>query len=681
MDNHAIAPREKQRYLFLLIFFVTLFVSPQLAKAENNLISRWSKGEVHLLDSQGEITPITDNLVINTDRFPFIELGNDSQTLLEVTGKTARHFSLMGEKRYSTKELLSKQVKTITGGLLKTIARFIAPRRWEGSNLVKGSDTSVKLEDGPHYQQFWETLIRSESRKNILETIVPDRYLAASVWYFQKERFDRAAYILEQLSNIYPNNTFYGQLRKEALEKTSYFEISKEIKRSRKKIQTTFPKLRNIALLIGNNEYQHPDWTQLENPIRDVLDLKAVLIEQYGFYEEDVLVRTNATEKEIYNAYKELKYHSSEESNVLIFYSGHGQYLDNQAYWVPVDANGKEAEHTFISSSQIRKKIESLNARHVLLISDSCFSGDLVRKSKGGNRYDLELSRHDQFLIENPSRHVLTSSRFNQPAYEGKNNSVFTRHLLKILRQERSNPISSTELFHELRNNMIDAGEEQTPQYSSLKSKGSLPDEEGDFLLIQQKKTNYKPKKIIKTRHEGGLVFRKMDLRFEEKSNKDISIRLTGVGVSWKHLWKGEKYDYGVHFQLGQYQHATSGLLEYEQGEMKIRSEETNSVNGTFIHVGWIINLLSDFYFLNVEMAYERDTLDDEENYLIESINGCLHIGIQHETENWFFRYLELGTCEPFLFQNVSPDMNTEEIKNFRKELSQYFGISFGTTF
>ena len=66
--------------------------------------------------------------------------------------------------------------------------------------------------------------------------------------------------------------------------------------------------------------------------------------------------------------------------NLLIYYAGHGE-LDNdeeRGYWLPIDADTTKRSK-WINNSYILDNIKATKAKHVLLISDSCFSGSLLQ--------------------------------------------------------------------------------------------------------------------------------------------------------------------------------------------------------------------------------------------------------------------------------------------------------------
>ena len=92
---------------------------------------------------------------------------------------------------------------------------------------------------------------------------------------------------------------------------------------------------RYLALLIGNNDYQH--WPKLKTAVFDVEMLRDVLLRRYGFRDQDVILLRDATRRGILGGFNRLRKQSSSEDSVLVYYAGHGVYSDNQdGYWIPV---------------------------------------------------------------------------------------------------------------------------------------------------------------------------------------------------------------------------------------------------------------------------------------------------------------------------------------------------------
>ena len=131
------------------------------------------------------------------------------------------------------------------------------------------------------------------------------------------------------------------------------------------------------ALIIGINDYKDPKIPDLETAVNDASAMAELLRERYGF-QVKVLVNREATRKAIYQSLRNLALSTKTNDSVLIYYAGHGD-LDrayNDGWWIPVDAKGGDPV-TYLDNVQVQKSMRNMKARHVLLISDSCYSGTL----------------------------------------------------------------------------------------------------------------------------------------------------------------------------------------------------------------------------------------------------------------------------------------------------------------
>ncbi len=156
------------------------------------------------------------------------------------------------------------------------------------------------------------------------------------------------------------------------------------------------------ALLIGVNRYREasplPD---LNGPVGDVDDLRALLTEQFGFRVAVVRDR-EATKEGILAALRSYQRSPAkalpdgvvptplgEEDNLLVWYAGHGQQGErgsaDHGYWLPYGVTADSA--SWLSFDEVRRELGrvAVGARHVLLVSDSCFSGGLSSDTVQGD--------------------------------------------------------------------------------------------------------------------------------------------------------------------------------------------------------------------------------------------------------------------------------------------------------
>jgi hypothetical protein len=231
---------------------------------------------------------------------------------------------------------------------------------------------------------------------------------------------------------------------------------------------------RYFALVIGNNTYQHlPD---LRTAVNDAKAVAGLLEQTYGF---SVTLLLDATRADIIEALDGLTESLSSTDNLLIYYAGHG-VLDEGAgrgYWLAVDAKPNRRTN-WVSNSTLTDTLSALQAKHVMVVADSCFSGTLVRAAKVGVRAGDYWRR----MAKKWTRVALVSGGL-EPVSDGSgNHSPFAKALLSAL---RGNPsiMDGTQLFDNVRRPVMTAAN-QTPQYADVRQAGH---DGGDFLFVRKK--------------------------------------------------------------------------------------------------------------------------------------------------------------------------------------------------
>ena len=144
-----------------------------------------------------------------------------------------------------------------------------------------------------------------------------------------------------------------------------------------------------------------------------------------------------------------------------------------------VDAEeGTQAD--WISIATITSTVKAMSAKHVMVVSDSCYSGRLTRDAptslKSGSEREDELRR----LSAKRSRTALVSGGL-EPVSDGggEGHSVFTRAFLTALR-ESTEVLDGQQLFTAIRRPVI-VNADQTPEYSDILRAGH---DGGDFLFV-----------------------------------------------------------------------------------------------------------------------------------------------------------------------------------------------------
>lgn len=240
------------------------------------------------------------------------------------------------------------------------------------------------------------------------------------------------------------------------------------------------------ALIIGNNHYTDPKgrWKSLKTAVKDARAVKGILQKNYGF--TDVQFLENASRRDVLIALSDLSKRVLTHDNVLVYYAGHG-YLDeenNKGFWVPVDAKGTD-QTTFLRNSTIRDELSLIASRskHTLLISDSCFSGSLLRSETRSMRPDTSNDLYYRKVANKRSVQIMSAGgvEYVDDSYRTSGHSPFTYFLLNELKNNDRKLITLSELSNNVKKAVAN-NVEQVPESGVLHGAG---DELGEFIFIK----------------------------------------------------------------------------------------------------------------------------------------------------------------------------------------------------
>lgn len=247
------------------------------------------------------------------------------------------------------------------------------------------------------------------------------------------------------------------------------------------------------ALIISNQDYpEGSGLADLKTPHGDAEALAAVLRNNFGFVTEAEvdgakvpLILRDATGLDIETALFSLSQIEGEKDTVLIFYAGHGLYeaATDKAYWLPADTK-MGRPFSYLPATAITDALLRINANNILMISDSCYSGALMRSGQDlpqtvtGDRL-LALHR----LSDKRSR-IVVASGGNEPVLDGGDgaHSVFAQALLTGLAGMEEDAFTVRELFDRYLLPMTVGRAAQEPQYRPIQSSGH---EGGDVVFAR----------------------------------------------------------------------------------------------------------------------------------------------------------------------------------------------------
>jgi hypothetical protein len=241
------------------------------------------------------------------------------------------------------------------------------------------------------------------------------------------------------------------------------------------------------ALVIGNNSYQSAsDYPALQSAVNDATAVAQVLRDRYG-YETRLLL--NGTRFDILSALNEMRETLTPNDNLLVYYAGHGEISADgqQGYWIPVDGQAGVAG-TWISNGAISEILDTMQARHVLVVADSCYSGAMTRSAQAS--FDTAVMPADKWaewvktMTAGRSRTALVSGGVQPVPDTGSGkHSYFARAFLNAL-EDNNRLLEAQRLFREVSSSLalaaVNAPVTQIPEYSPIRFAGH---EAGEFFF------------------------------------------------------------------------------------------------------------------------------------------------------------------------------------------------------
>jgi uncharacterized caspase-like protein len=246
----------------------------------------------------------------------------------------------------------------------------------------------------------------------------------------------------------------------------------------------------SYAVVIGEQQYKRGEYDSLNTPRSDATEVSMLLHDRFGFRTTiDLPGRPNVTlllldknRDEILELIEDVGSQIRPMDNLLIYYAGHGKRSDQRGYWIPSSAD-KDRLHTFIIDDEVSEEITQMKAKHILVVSDSCYSSALYR-SEGDNKETAEENIDRSHYLEDASarmsRRLLTSGS-DEPVEDnsGNGHSVFADEFLDALRTMQPNPFTDEELYIRLKPKVLSRAK-QTPTTRAIPNVG---DRDGHLIF------------------------------------------------------------------------------------------------------------------------------------------------------------------------------------------------------
>jgi tetratricopeptide (TPR) repeat protein len=139
-------------------------------------------------------------------------------------------------------------------------------------------------------------------------------------------------------------------------------------------IAATNPMGRTWVVFIENSSYE--TFASLDGPIKDISTVRRALanydIHNY-IHKKDM---TKAEMERFFNIELRDQVKKNQVKSLLVWYAGHGKFINDVGYWIPVDAK-RDDEFTYFNINGLKAGLQGYSdvVVHTLVVSDACESG------------------------------------------------------------------------------------------------------------------------------------------------------------------------------------------------------------------------------------------------------------------------------------------------------------------
>jgi hypothetical protein len=139
-------------------------------------------------------------------------------------------------------------------------------------------------------------------------------------------------------------------------------------------IAATNPMGRTWVVFIENSSYE--TFASLDGPIKDISTMRKALANydiHNTIYKKDM---TKAEMEKFFNIELRDLVKKNQVKSLMVYYAGHGKYINDVGYWIPVDAK-RDDEFTYFNINTLKAGLHGYSdvVVHTLVVSDACESG------------------------------------------------------------------------------------------------------------------------------------------------------------------------------------------------------------------------------------------------------------------------------------------------------------------
>lgn len=251
--------------------------------------------------------------------------------------------------------------------------------------------------------------------------------------------------------------------------------IEYKINREGALISEQNPMGKTWVVFIENSQYE--SFASLDGPVKDINLMKQAL-SAYSIH--NVIVKKDMDKDEMEKFFSiELRdlVRKNQVKSLMVWYAGHGKFINNVGYWIPVDAK-RDDEFTYFNINSLRAGMQGYTdiLIHTLIVTDACESGPSFYTAM---RSDRETPNCGDWQ----STRFKSSQVFSSAGYElAVDDSQFTRTFASSLINNPNQCIPIESIVDKV-SVAVKGNNQQEPMFGKIKG---FEDEDGTFFFISK---------------------------------------------------------------------------------------------------------------------------------------------------------------------------------------------------
>lgn len=307
----------------------------------------------------------------------------------------------------------------------------------ENDRIIRESPKINEIQPGKYRKITFRYFVNSEfhEQKLVFEVQAQDQDGEVALQSFHDMDINKDLKPLGEIWVMDGNDPNHGNVELETLP-----ELNIDIRQNIPK--TNAVNENAIAVIIGNKDYLKADVPPVDYALNDALLMKQYLMKTFGYREGNILFYPNATQAD-FNAIfgsttehrgKLFNYVKPKESDVFIYYSGHGapDLSNGEGYFVPVDCDPSVVALNGYGLNTFYQNLSKVPFKSLNVVIDACFSGNSDNGMLIKNASPVVVKPKNK-VLQHEDATVFTSASNEQVSswYPQKKHSLFTYYFLK----------------------------------------------------------------------------------------------------------------------------------------------------------------------------------------------------------------------------------------------------------